>query len=206
MLVFFKENLVFLAVPKTGTTAYETALRGRADIIYRKRPSLKHTPARKFVRVIAPFLDSAHDLRPETMAVIREPVDQMRSWYRYRQKPALDGAPNSTKDLSFSDFIGAFLSDTPIPAAKLGTQHRFLTGKSNEVLVDHLFAYEKPTSLLAFLERRFETDLKIPVKNVSPSAVDTSLPEPLEKRLRKRLAPDIELHQDVLNSGHWRRD
>ncbi|MDG2340515.1 MAG: hypothetical protein P8L32_04870, partial [Paracoccaceae bacterium] len=72
--------------------------------------------------------------------------------------------------------------------------------------VDHLFAYEKPTSLLAFLERRFETDLKIPVKNVSPSAVDTSLPEPLEKRLRKRLAPDIELHQDVLNSGHWRRD
>ena len=102
MLVFFKENLVFLAVPKTGTTAYETALRGRADIIYRKRPSLKHTPARKFVRVIAPYLDSAHDLRPETMAVIREPVDQMRSWYRYRQKPALDGAPNSTKGMSFT--------------------------------------------------------------------------------------------------------
>lgn len=206
MLVFFKENLVFLAVPKTGTTAYETALRGRADIIYRKRPSLKHTPARKFVRVIAPYLDSAHDLRPETMAVIREPVDQMRSWYRYRQKPALDGAPNSTKGMSFSDFIEEFLSDAPMPAAKLGTQHRFLTGKSDAVLVDHLFAYEKPTALLTFLENRFEMDLKIPVKNVSPSDVDTDLSEGLERRLRDRLTPDVLLHQKVLDAGHWRRD
>ena len=126
MLVFFKENLVFLAVPKTGTTAYEAALRGRADIIYRKRPSLKHTPARKFVRTIAPFLDKVHDLRPETMAVIRDPLDQLRSWYRYRQKASLDGQPNSSKGMSFEEFVGGFLSDSPPPPAKLGTDTYFI--------------------------------------------------------------------------------
>jgi hypothetical protein len=36
MLVFSKQNLVFLAVPKTGTTAIEMALRPKADIVFAK--------------------------------------------------------------------------------------------------------------------------------------------------------------------------
>lgn len=203
MLVFFKENLVFLAVPKTGTTAYESALRGKADIIYRKRPSLKHTPARRYVNAIAPFLDQVHDLRPETMAVMRDPLDQMRSWYRYRHKPALDGQPNSTKGMSFEAFIQGFLSDTPPPAAKLGTQHRFLTNKHGKVLVDHVFAYEKPMAILDFLQSKFGK-LDIPVKNVSPTDIPTDLPTELEARLRHKLAADFALHAQVKAAGHWR--
>ncbi len=42
MLVFFKERLAFLSVPKTGTTAYETALRSRADLVISEPPMLKH--------------------------------------------------------------------------------------------------------------------------------------------------------------------
>jgi hypothetical protein len=37
MLVFFKPNLAFLSVPKTGSTAYALALRPKADIIFTKR-------------------------------------------------------------------------------------------------------------------------------------------------------------------------
>lgn len=202
MLVFFKENLVFLAVPKTGTTAYEAALRGKADIIYRRRPGLKHTPARRFVNVIAPYLDQAHDLRPETMAVIRDPLDQMRSWFRYRHKPSIEGLPNSAKGMSFDDFIEGFLSDTPPPPAKLGTQHRFLTNRHGKVLVDHLFAYERPTAIIEFLQSRFGP-LNIPVKNVSPADVPTDLSPELEARLREKLAPDFELHTRALETGHW---
>lgn len=204
MLVFFNENLVFLAVPKTGTTAYEAALRGRADIIYRRRPSLKHTPARKYVRTIAPFLDKVHDLRPETVAVMREPLDQLRSWYRYRQKPALDGQPNSSKGMSFDEFIQGFLSDAPPPPAKLGTQHRFLTDNADKLRVDHLFAYERPLEFKRFLEDRFQTTLDIPVKNVSPKDVDTSLSKETENRLKDRLRKDYALHADVMKTGHFR--
>ena len=204
MLVFFKENLVFLAVPKTGTTAYQAALRGRADIIYRKRPGLKHTPARKFQRLIAPFFDKVHDLRPETMAVIREPVDQLKSWYRYRQKPALTRLPNSTKDMSFEEFVRAYLSSDPPPPAKIGSQFKFLSNDIGDVLVDHLFAYERPLTIKQFLEDRFDMSLDIPVKNVSPKGIDTSLSRELEGKLKERLAPDISLHTEVLKTGYLR--
>ena len=204
MLVFFNENLVFLAVPKTGTTAYEAALRGRADIIYRRRPSLKHTPARKYVRTIAPFLDKVHDLRPETVAVMREPLDQLRSWYRYRQKSNLDGQPNSSKGMSFDQFVEGFLSPTPPPPAKLGTQHRFLTDNADKLRVDHLFAYEKPLEFKTFLEERFNTALDIPVKNVSPKDIDTRISPELETRLRERLHKDYALHAEVMKTGHYR--
>ena len=40
MLVFWKENLVFLAVPKTGTTAIEGALAPRASMVLRDPPIL----------------------------------------------------------------------------------------------------------------------------------------------------------------------
>ena len=44
MLVFYKERLAFLAVPKTGSTAYHTALRDRADLVVTDPPDLKTCP------------------------------------------------------------------------------------------------------------------------------------------------------------------
>ncbi len=42
MLVFTKERLAFLAVPKTGSTAYHSALAARADMVVTAPPELKH--------------------------------------------------------------------------------------------------------------------------------------------------------------------
>jgi hypothetical protein len=53
MLVFFEQNLVFLAVPKTGTTAIEGALHSKADIVFAK--SRKHTTGMLYRMKIAPF-------------------------------------------------------------------------------------------------------------------------------------------------------
>lgn len=44
MLVFWKENLVFLAVPKTGTTAIEGALALHAAMVLCEPPQIKHAP------------------------------------------------------------------------------------------------------------------------------------------------------------------
>jgi len=44
MLVFSNEKLVFLSVPKTGTTAYEAALAPHAAIVVSNPPELKHAP------------------------------------------------------------------------------------------------------------------------------------------------------------------
>lgn len=103
MLVFSEQNLAFLAVPKTGTTAIEMALRPRADIIFTKRR--KHTPATKYRNKVLPFLEDAMQVRPAAFAVMRDPVEQIRSWYRYRASPRLKGTARSTNGCSFDDFV-----------------------------------------------------------------------------------------------------
>lgn len=52
MLVFYKERLAFLSVPKTGTTAYESALAARADMVISDPPMLKHAPVYRYNRFI----------------------------------------------------------------------------------------------------------------------------------------------------------
>ena len=44
MLVFWKQKLVILSVPKTGTTAIEAALAPHADIVVSHPPEQKHAP------------------------------------------------------------------------------------------------------------------------------------------------------------------
>ncbi|MDU8929971.1 sulfotransferase family 2 domain-containing protein [Alisedimentitalea sp. MJ-SS2] len=194
MLIFFKENLVMFSVPKTGTTSYELALRHRADIILAGRR--KHTNVSFYQRKLAPFLRSAYSLTPERMAVIRHPLEHMRSWYRYRSRDELEGQPNSTKGLSFDEFIEAALEDDPPPFAKVGSQQGFLIMAKGQVPVHHLFAYESQPKIRGFLEKRFQTELKLKQYNVSPD-----LPAPISAEIKARLhekrAPEFALYEQV---------
>lgn len=87
MLVFFDERLVFLSVPKTGTTAYLSALGAHADMIISGPPMLKHAPVYRYNRFIRPMFQQLCDVEMELMAVMREPISWLGSWSRYRQRP-----------------------------------------------------------------------------------------------------------------------
>ena len=115
MLIFSAENLAYFAVPKTGTTSVELALRARADIVFAK--GRKHMPAQRFHAKVAPFLETAFSLRPDRVAVMRDPVDQLGSWYRYRTTADLRGSQNSTAGISFDQFILDVIADAPPPHA-----------------------------------------------------------------------------------------
>ena len=103
MLVFFKERLAFLSVPKTGTTAYETALAPRADMVISEPPMLKHAPVYRYNRFIRPMFLKVCDAELELMAVMREPISWLGSWYRYRRRPFMQGKPNATFDVTFDE-------------------------------------------------------------------------------------------------------
>ena len=105
MLVFTKSRLVFLAMPKTGSTAYHTALGPHADLVITDPPELKHAPIYRCDRFFRPIYDKVCGVELETLAVMREPVSWLGSWYRYRQRPFLNGKPNSTAGISFDDFV-----------------------------------------------------------------------------------------------------
>ncbi|MCB4454208.1 gamma-glutamyl kinase [Leisingera sp. McT4-56] len=196
MMIFFKERLALLSVPKTGTTAFQAALRNRADLVISDPPELKHAPLYRYNRWIRPMFEKVCGTELEVAAVMREPISWLGSWYRYRQRPALDGKPNSTKDVSFDDFLHAYCKGKPPAFANVGSQAKFLEAQPNGCKVSHLFRYEDQQALKQFLERRLETEIRLELKNVSPQA-DLSLSPGAEAHVRRKRAAEFELYNSI---------
>ncbi|MCR8549665.1 gamma-glutamyl kinase [Salipiger sp. P9] len=192
MLVFWKARLVLLAVPKTGSSAYETALAPHASMTVLDPPELKHAPVYRYNRFFRPMFEKMGVEHMELMAVIREPVSWLGSWYRYRQRPFLDGRPTSTKGLSFDDFVDAYARGDRPPYANVGSQAKFVEPRPNGTNVTQLFRYENQAGILDFLEDRLGVTLDLPRENVSPRA-DLALSPGTEAKLRRKCAADFEI-------------
>lgn len=202
MQVFHDQNLVFLAVPKSGSTALETALRPLASIDVRGPPVDRHMTVRRFRRTWGPFLKRVWNAEPETLAVLREPRARLESWYRYRHAR---GNAKSTFSMSFEEFVLAVLSDAPPEPARIGSQHAFVSDRRGSVAVTHLFTLENLAPLSAFLESRFGRSVPLRRKNASPE-IDVSLSPETDAFLRRQRDAEFALYEEVARAGHWRSD
>ena len=189
MLVFAKEKLIFLAMPKTGTTALEEALSARADMVMRNPPILKHTPGYRYNRFLKPYLEKCGLENMELVCVIRHPVGWLGSWYRYRQRADVDGKPHSTKNIPFDDFVNEYAKGTPDGWAHVGSPTKFIRRGSGDVIVDHLFQYEQMDKLVTFFEDRLNVDITLEQHNVSPDGDLTLSVQTENKLMRKK--PDM---------------
>ena len=199
MLIFTKANLVLFAAPKTGSTAHHQSLRGLADITLGRSASFKHMSVRKYEKTFAPFLEFAYGLTPERAAVIRDPVDYLGSWYRYRQRPKTKGTDKSTIGIDFETFLEAVMEKTPPPFADVGRQAEFVTTRKGGIRIDHLFAHYSPL-LDQFLAERLKRKIDIPQRNMSPQKELSTAPE-LVARLRQHLAADFDLFDKITQAG-----
>lgn len=199
MLVFFKERLVLLAVPKTGTTALHSALRQRADIVVSDPPELKHLPLYHYNRTFRPMFENLGDVKMETIAVMREPISWLSSWYRFRQRSFLIGQPNATHDISFDDFVQAYMKGKRPGFANVGSQAKFLEPQRNGTSVTHLFRYENSGLLHQLLQTRLNTTLSLERENVSPE-MDVVLSPKIEQKLRKKCAHEFALYESIAAS------
>lgn len=200
MLVFVDANLVLFAVPKTGSTAYHLALKGMADIGFARKPAYKHMSLRKYERHFGPFLKDAYGLEPERAAVMRHPVEQIRSWYRYRSRPTPRKEKGVLDGMSFDDFVAEVIAPKPAEFARIGSQFTFLSSEDGAVRVDHLFAYEKPLLLRKFLTERLGKGFETKQKNVSP-AIDAPLSADMEAALRAARAEEFALYDRIVAAG-----
>lgn len=201
MLIFLKQKLVFFAVPKTGTTALEEALRPHCSIDLRDPPTLRHMNAGLYHTKWGPWLAETFDLRPQTMAILRDPLERLRSWYRYRQAPMFHGKPLSALGVPFEQFLEQTLADDPPAYAKVGSQDRFCLSAQDAVRIRHLFVYEDLPRATGFLEERLKKRVEMPVRNVSPRA-QTPLSAELEARVRKARAREFRLYDRVAAQGY----
>ena len=129
-------------MPKTGTTAYQTALAPRADLVINNTPLLKHAPVYRYNRFIRPMFLNVCDAEMELMAVMREPASWLSSWYRYHQRPFMKDKPNNTHGITFDDFVLAYMKGKRPGFAEVGSQLKFLERQPNGTGISHLFAYE----------------------------------------------------------------
>jgi hypothetical protein len=196
MLVFYKERLVFLAVPKTGSTAFQTALAPRADIVISDPPLLKHAPLYRYNRFFRPMFEKVCDVEMEILAVMREPIDWLGSWYRYRQRPFMQGHPNATFDISFDGFVQAYMKGKKPGFADVGSQAKFLEAQPNGCRVTHLFRYEDQAALIGFLQDRLDVKLDLDRENTSPR-IDLQLSRGVEAAFRRKCASEYDLYASI---------
>lgn len=195
MLVFWDQRLVFLATPKTGSTAIAVALESLAAVSVQRPPVLKHTTVQRFHRFVGPYLRAASGEDFTTVALMREPLEWLGSWYRFRQRDDVGDPRNSTRGMSFEAFANAYC-DQPQPGfANVGSQARFLAPEGRQP-VDRIFRYDRIESFVDFLEDRLGCEIILPRVNVSPLA-DTALSAATEARLRAAMGRDLALYDSL---------
>ncbi|MCD9150023.1 gamma-glutamyl kinase [Pseudophaeobacter flagellatus] len=196
MLVFYDARLVLLSVPKTGTSAYQEALQSRADLAITNPPELKHAPLYRYNRWIRPMFARVCNAELDVAAVMREPVSWLGSWYRFRQRPFLDGKTTSTRGLNFDDFVRDYCKGQQPEHAKVGSQAKFLEAQKNGCRVTHLFRYEDQPRLQQFLQDRLGGELALRQRNVSP-AMDLTLSPEIDALYRRKKPDEFALYDSI---------
>lgn len=194
MLIFWESRLVFLATPKAGSTAVEAALEGLANVAVQRPAALKHADLRTYRQHIEPWLHSVTGDRFTTVALMREPVGWLRSWYRFRLRDDDEDPDHPMIGVSFAQFADAYAQPGGVAAAHVGTQSQFLTHGQDRV--DRIFRYEDMETFTHYLEDRLDCAISLPRINVPP-AVDVSLAPAKESRLREAMARDFALYRSL---------
>ncbi|WP_417816920.1 gamma-glutamyl kinase [Tritonibacter scottomollicae] len=196
MMVFYGAKLVLLSVPKTGSTALQSALRPHADMVISDPPELKHSPLYRYNRWVRPMFEKVCGAELEVVAIMREPVDWLGSWYRFRQRPHLNGRPTSTREISFDSFVDDYCRGKRPVHAEVGSQAKFLEAQPNGCRVSHLFAYETLAPFHAFLRDRTGVDYETRSENVSPVG-DLTLRAATRKKLERKHSEEFALYASI---------
>ena len=189
-------GFVFLSTPKAGSTALQRHFARHAEILFRQPPGMKHMSAVTFEATMAPWLARYGHPREsyETVCLVRHPVDRALSWWRYRSRPELGRAHNSTAGTSFAEFAGGLI-DGRVP---LGSSANFVTDLQGRVIVDRIYRYEHLAAATAWMAERL--GIAPPVldpANVSPARV-VELDDDLRARLEAHYAADLVVYDAAL--------
>jgi hypothetical protein len=211
MIFLYHARLVILSQPKTGTTALDNALAPRASITVNNPPQLKHMQYRKFMRFVAPWINGQAGLDRsdyEVVSVMREPIDWLGSWYRYRTRDALKDASNKkqrgnyTGNVSFEEFVGEVLKPKGERQsfASLGSPCGVALRGDGGIGCDRIYPYEDLSGLYQLIEERTKKPIELAKMNVSPEGDMTLLPETRAK-LMAEWAFAFDLHSSLTRDG-----
>lgn len=206
MLISIRYDFALLAMPKCASTALQSALEGRCDIVFGGTPQLKHMPYKAYEQYIIPLIAEQFH-RPvlcKPMSLFREPLGWLFSWYRYRTRSKLavidDGETRKTYtgELSFEQFLNEHFRARPANFARVGRQSQFIESVNGHYDAVTLYRYESLHELIAEIEDRMGRRLKLATQNASPP-VGFDLSPALISEARKALALEYEIYERIPN-------
>ncbi|MGV8988659.1 MAG: gamma-glutamyl kinase [Cypionkella sp.] len=151
---------------------------------------------REFMATLEPEIRPNCKRPIEVFAVMREPLDWLGSWYRFRQRDSILNIRNSTRGISFEDFVRTYCSPEPPTWADLPPQIDFIEDEASGIGPDHLFRYEDHESFVKALGARLGIEIRLPRLNVAPEG-NLELSAPTLARLRDHCARDFALYQQL---------
>lgn len=178
MIIDTKNNLVFIACPKTGTTSIEKTLVKNKFIgrLYGV-PKLKHLKLKNFLK-ISPHLGLGL-LR--TWSIIRHPRDKFVSWYKYKL------SRSKKQKLDINPDFDQFIENLPDGFLKRCDDRTHVFAEN--LYCDIIFKYEDYAEINLFINQLYPQIAELPILNssgdmeVSPdqiNKIDRLLEEPID--------------------------
>jgi hypothetical protein len=201
-------GFVLLSMPKCASTSLVHSLQGRAELVLRVNPRLKHMNCRSFHNLIVPVLNNGGYQRAdyELVSLFREPVAWLESWWRYRQRPALarEDAAKFTGEISFEEFVGRYVDNDPRPGTLRGRPAKFIAMSDGlDIGVDRLFALEQPDVWKRWINEKVGGGVDIQVDNRSRVRSEPELSSTLRARLNEFFRPELEIYERLRPTGEW---
>ena len=201
MQISTRHGFAFLSSPKCASTAIENSISNHCNITFTGNPALKHLDARVYSSSVLPLIKA---LVPQadlvSFSLVREPLEWIASWYRYRTRPALSEPvhphhKNYTGHLSYDEFIEEYIKqDRRKPFANLLRQYDFVKSASGDVGVDLVLPVNRLDLIADFFSSKIGEKIKIPRRNISPK-MNLTLDPDREQRLREYLKKDLVLYK-----------
>lgn len=202
MLVSFDKRFFFVANTKTASTSIEHALLPFADLYRGGAPARKHVSMHKAISLYPMIFEQKgyEHWRFFRFGVMREPLDWISSWYRYRKGNKVESPLPA--DMSFAEFWQARDWNIERPAGGPHLQRDMFCGPRGKVIADVIIPYHRIEPMFAEICEALRIPAPLPRKNVSRVQDDAVIPPELEAEVRAHYAEDYALwaQLDTLNA------
>ncbi|MFT5112949.1 MAG: hypothetical protein ACI8P9_002277 [Parasphingorhabdus sp.] len=209
MQISTRHGLAFLCMPKCASSSIEIAIRKFCNINISGPPELKHINAQVYyVSILSTHKKLMPAVNLESMCLMRNPMDWIESWYRYRSRDELKDPKhqfhkNYTGKISFQEFVKEYITDgNRKPFARLSKQCNFITLRNGQIGLDHIMTLDRMDQVTNFLSEKFSQNIEIPRINVSPKLAGT-LDSKTEEDLRQYLVEDIAIYEFITEHGKF---
>lgn len=194
MQVGFVKKFIFVANTKTASTSIEAALMPHSDIVRAGTPQRKHASLDEGIRTYPVIFNNPHH-RPERyfkFGVMRDPIDWIGSWYRYRSGNQVDSP--LPRDMSFADFWAMKDWNIRRGNGSKNLQRDMFTTPDGTLLADVIIPYAKVGEMFPEICRLLKIEGPLPRKNVSRRTETGVIPPELLAEMRAFYAEDYALY------------